>query len=229
MSIIGKNIGLIRKQICISAEKTGRDPAGIKLIAVTKTLTADIIMEAIDNGITDIGENRMQELCTKYEIIGKSCNWHMIGHLQTNKARFAPGRVDMVHSVDSLHLAAELDKEATKSGIVLDALIQVNISMERGKFGIMDTDVFDLARKICRMPNIKIRGLMTIAPYTSDPENVRPVFAGLRKIFIDMRNQNIDNISMDYLSMGMSGDFAVAVEEGSNMVRIGTAIFGNRK
>ncbi len=228
MSDIGKNIGLIRKQIAVSAEKAGRDPADIKIVAVTKTLPTDVIMEAIDNGITDIGENKIQELCAKYETIGKSCNWHMIGHLQTNKAKYVPGRVDLVHSVDSLRIAAELDKAAAKSGIVQDVLIQVNISMEPSKFGIMDTDIIDLARKVSRLPNIKIRGLMTIAPYSSDPENARPVFAALRKIFIDIRNHNIDNISMDYLSMGMSGDFAVAVEEGANIVRIGTAIFGKR-
>jgi pyridoxal phosphate enzyme (YggS family) len=228
---IRENIDNIRMRVEKAALKAGRKPEEIKIIAVTKNIAPDKIIEAIDAGIVDLGENRVQELQDKINTINalkKNANWHMIGHLQRNKVKYLIDSVDMIHSLDSIELATETDKRAQKANRIIDVLVQVNIAGEKSKFGIYEDRVMDFVKKVSKCKNIKVKGLMTIAPLVQDPEDARFVFKQLRKIFIDISRENIDNIDMDYLSMGMSNDFEVAIEEGANIVRIGTAIFGKR-
>ena len=225
---IRENINSINARIRDAALRSGRNPQEIKIIAVSKTVDADRINEAFKYGITEFGENRVQELCEKYDILDIKCNWHLIGHLQTNKVKYIIDKVSMIHSLDSLDLAAEIQKRAEKAGKLVNALVQVNVSSEESKFGIDPGNVLHFLREVSRMGNIRVKGLMTIAPLTQQPEDIRWVFAGLRKLHIDIKQENIDNIDMECLSMGMSNDFEVAIEEGSTMVRIGTALFGKR-
>jgi PLP dependent protein len=222
------NIDSIRRRILIAAEKSGRKYEDIKIIAVSKTIGPDVMMEVIGNGILDLGENRVQELCEKYDIINKECNWHLIGHLQTNKVKCIIDKVTLIHSVDSLELAKEIQLRASKISSIQEILIQVNVSGEESKFGLNPIEVKDFIKEISTYPNVKIKGLMTIGPNTEDKEKIRMVFRNLKKIFIDIKQENIDNIDMDALSMGMSNDFEIAIEEGANIVRIGSAIFGQR-
>mgnify|MGYP001443791936 FL=1 len=231
-SLIKENIEVIRKRIEKAAIKAGRNPSDIKLIAVTKNVEPQNIIEAIEAGVVDFGENRVQELLNKANIIeeksDKNIKWHMIGHLQTNKVKYIVDKITMIHSLDSLKLAQEIDRKAQKLGKTIDVLIQVNIAEEVTKFGLKKYEVLDFVQMAGSLKNIKVKGLMTIAPFAENPEQVRFVFSGLRKIFIDICRKNINNIDMKYLSMGMSNDFEIAIEEGANIVRIGTAIFGKR-
>lgn len=222
------NIDSAKQRILIAAEKSGRKAEDIKIIAVSKTIGIEAIMEVIENGILDLGENRVQELCEKYDIIKRECNWHLIGHLQTNKVKYIIDKVTLIHSVDSLELAKEIQLRASKISSIQEILIQVNVSGEESKFGLNPLEVKDFVKEISTYPNVKIKGLMTIAPNTEDKEKIRMVFTNLKKIFIDIKQENIDNIDMDTLSMGMSNDFEIAIEEGANIVRIGSAIFGRR-
>ena len=226
---IKRNLEIIREKIEKAAAKSGRKLEDIMLVAVSKTVEPEKIIKAIDEGITELGENRVQELTQKYDIINRDCNWHLIGHLQTNKVKYIVDKVKLIHSVDRYSLAAEINDRASKIGKKVDILVQVNISGEQSKFGVSEKEALSLIRQIAELENLRVRGLMTIAPYTSNPETVRYVFAGLRKLSIDIEKENINNINMEYLSMGMSNDFEVAIEEGSNIVRIGTALFGERK
>ncbi len=226
--IIRENYEKILSRVREAAARSGREPGEIKVIAVSKTVTADRVKTAFDAGLTDFGENRVQELCDKTDILDIGCNWHLIGHLQTNKVKYIADRVSMIHSLDSLELADEIRKRAQKAGRRMDVLVQVNVAGEESKFGIKPEETLEFVKAVGKMENIKVKGLMTIAPMAENPENIRWVFANLRKLLIDIRKENIDNIDMDYLSMGMSNDFEVAIEEGSNMVRIGTALFGKR-
>ena len=226
--IIRENYEKILSRVREAAARSGREPGEIKVIAVSKTVTADRVKAAFDAGLTDFGENRVQELCDKTDILDIGCNWHLIGHLQTNKVKYIADRVSMIHSLDSLELADEIRKRAQKAGRRMDVLIQVNVAGEESKFGIKPEETLEFVKAVGKMENIKVKGLMTIAPMAENPENIRWVFANLRKLLIDIRKENIDNIDMDYLSLGMSNDFEVAIEEGSNMVRIGTALFGKR-
>ncbi len=228
-SYLKSNVNDVMERVEKAALKSGRKLDDITVIAVSKTVDPERIMRVIDEGIIDLGENRVQELTEKYDIIKRECNWHLIGHLQTNKVKYIIDKVKMIHSVDSLDLAKEIQKRANNIGKVADILIQVNVANEETKFGIDSSQVVSLAKEISGFPNIHVKGLMVIAPYADDPEDVRGVFKEARKIFVDMRQENIDNINMDYLSMGMSNDFEVAIEEGSNIVRIGTALFGKRQ
>jgi pyridoxal phosphate enzyme (YggS family) len=227
---IAENIEKVKARIRAAAERSGRDPADIKIIAVTKTVSPERIARTVDCGLTELGENRVQELCAKYEQVDRRCNWHLIGHLQTNKVKYIIDKVSLIHSLDRTELAEEIHKRALKEGKVIDALVQVNAAGEETKFGVPVEQAKTFVCEMSKFPNIKVRGLMTIAPLAKDPEEVRWVFETLRKLRIDINNECADNINinMDYLSMGMSGDFEVAIEEGSNMVRIGTAIFGER-
>lgn len=225
---IKSNIEKVKEKVAAAAKRSGRKSEDIKIIAVTKTIDTPRIEKAIDEGILDLGENRVQELLEKYDIINKSCRWHLIGHLQTNKVKYIIDKVELLHSLDSMELARELQKRAQKLGRVINSLVQVNIAGEETKFGLEPGKVMDFIRNVSTMPNIKIKGLMTIAPFAQNTEEIRFVFRDLRKMLIDIRTENIDNIDMDFLSMGMSNDFEVAIEEGSNIVRIGTAIFGER-
>ena len=228
LDYIRLNCERINERIAAAAVRAGRRPEDIKLIAVSKTVGAASVKKALECGVENFGENRVQELCNKADIIDMKCNWHLIGHLQTNKVKYIIDRVKMIHSLDSMELAAEIQKRAEKAAKRIEVLVQVNIAAEDTKFGISPEKAAGFVRSLANMGNIKVRGLMTIAPLAENPEDVRWVFAGLRKLLIDISRENIDNINMDYLSMGMSNDFETAIEEGSNMVRIGTAIFGKR-
>jgi pyridoxal phosphate enzyme (YggS family) len=228
LNFIYDNCDRIRERISAAARRAGRDPSDVKLIAVSKTVDPDRIRKALEWGIADLGENRVQELCDKADILDGGFRWHLIGHLQTNKVKYIIDKVGMIHSLDRMELAEEIQKRAEKAGRVVEALVQVNVAAEDTKFGISPEEALGFIRNVAEMGNIKIKGLMTIAPLAESPEEVRWVFAGLRKLLIDIRKENIDNIDMDCLSMGMSNDFEVAIEEGATMVRIGTALFGKR-
>lgn len=223
------NINDVRQRIEKAAVKSGRKPEDITLVAVTKTVDAEIINQALHLGIKDIGENKVQEIQNKYGLVKQEVNWHLIGHLQTNKVKYIIDKVQLIHSVDSFKLAEEINHRAKAIGKMMDILIQVNVSEEESKYGIKTTECEELIKAISALTNIKVRGLMTIAPYVSNPEGVRIYFRQLKNLSIDIGQKNYDNITMDYLSMGMTGDFEVAIEEGANIVRIGTAIFGRRK
>lgn len=225
---IRKNILDIKSRIEKAAIKSGRNFEGIEIIAVTKTVGLEKINLAINEGISNLGENRVQELLEKYDNIKVDCNWHLIGYLQTNKVKYIIDKVRMIHSVDRLDLAREINNRAKKIDKTVEILIQVNISGEESKFGISPQKVFDLTKEISLLRNVRVKGLMTIAPFTNKEEEIRPVFRSLREILIDIKKENIDNIDMDFLSMGMSNDFEIAVEEGANILRIGTSIFGKR-
>lgn len=226
--MIRDNIDAIRDRVARAAERSGRKPEDITIIAVTKTVDTDRIKQAVDYGMKELGENRVQELCDKYDIIDKSCSWHLIGHLQTNKVKYIADKVKLIHSLDRLELADEIQRRAQKLDRIIDVLVQVNIAEEESKFGMHKDNVMEFIRTVAKYPNIRAKGLMTIAPLAENPEDVRWVFKEAKKLLIDIKTENIDNIAMDYLSMGMSGDFETAIEEGSNIVRIGTAIFGKR-
>ena len=199
------------------------------LIAVSKTKPVSSIEEAYACGIRDFGENKVQELVDKYEQLPKDIRWHMIGHLQRNKVKYIVDKVYMIHSVDSLRLAEEISKEAVKKQVNVNILLEVNIAGEDSKFGIRTKqECVELVKQIAKLPNIIIKGLMTVAPFTENAEENRLYFAKLRQLAVDIKNENIDNIYVDILSMGMSGDYEVAVEEGASYVRVGTGIFGER-
>ncbi len=205
-----------------------RAPEEVTLIAVSKTKPIPLLMEAYQAGIRDFGENKVQEIMWKYEEMPKDVRWHLIGHLQTNKVKYIVDKVAMIHSLDSLHLAEALEKECAKANRVMPVLVQVNIAGEETKFGIRPEETEELIRRAAGFPHIQIRGLMTVAPYVETPQENREVFSKLYKLFLDIKGKNIDNIIMNVLSMGMSGDYEVAIEEGATMVRIGTGIFGMR-
>ncbi len=226
---IRNNLDNIFNKVQAAAEKSGRTAGDIKVIAVTKTVEVDRIKNVYEYGLRDMGENRVQELTDKYDQLPADCKWHLIGHLQTNKVKYIIDKVAMIHSVDSLELATEINSRAEKHGRIMDFLLQVNVSGEETKFGIRPDEVYDFIGKISRMRNISLRGLMTIAPFAQNPQDIRPVFKNLYNIYIDIKRKRIDNVNMDYLSMGMSNDYEVAIEEGANIVRIGTSIFGKRE
>ncbi|MFQ9308377.1 MAG: YggS family pyridoxal phosphate-dependent enzyme [Paraclostridium sordellii] len=219
----------IKNKIDKACELSDRNKEEVTLIAVSKTVDVDAIKEAINSGATDFGENKPQELARKFETIGDDVNWHLIGSLQTNKVKYIIDKVYMIHSIDRLSLCDEIQKRAEKIGKTINCLIQVNISKEESKHGILEEDAIDFVKTIAKnYPNIRIKGLMTMAPNTDDKELVRSVFKGLKDLAIKIDKENIENISMDELSMGMSNDFEIAVEEGATFVRVGTSIFGQR-
>ncbi len=225
---IKTNIEYINELKGKAAEKSGRKPEDVLLVAVTKLHSPAEINEAIDAGITDIGENKVQEIMNKYDDV-KPVRWHLIGHLQTNKVKYIIDKVAMIHSVDSLKLAKEINKRAEQHDLVMDILIQVNSAEEESKFGITTEETDQLIRQIAEeCPHVRIRGLMCIAPLEADPEDARPYFAEVKKIYDKYAGEKSDRIDFQYLSMGMTNDFQVAVEEGSNLIRVGTAIFGYR-
>lgn len=219
----------IKNKIDKACELSNRNKEEVTLIAVSKTVDVDAIREAINSRATDFGENKPQELARKFETIGDDVNWHLIGSLQTNKVKYIIDKVYMIHSIDRLSLCDEIQKRAEKIGKTINCLIQVNISKEESKHGILEEDAIDFVKTIAKnYPNIRIKGLMTMAPNTDDKELVRSVFKGLKDLAIKIDKENIENISMDELSMGMSNDFEIAVEEGATFVRVGTSIFGQR-
>lgn len=225
--MIKENLALINKEIQ-NARALSPYNQDVKLVAVSKTKPNEDILEAYEAGVRDFGENKVQELAAKYEALPKDIRWHLIGHLQRNKVKYIIDKVYLIHSVDSLRLAREIEKEAAKKDITVNILIQINISHEESKFGIDESETAELFMQISRMPHIKIMGFMTIAPECDDPEDVRPIFRQLKKISIDINSLNGDNTMKWELSMGMSGDFKAAVMEGATYVRIGSSIFGKR-
>ncbi len=228
MSVIGDNIREIRENIAEAALRSGREPSEVRLMAVTKTVDDDRILEAIEAGVDIMGENYIQEAKRKIEMMDVDVKWHMIGHLQSNKAKYAVRLFDMIHSVDRMKLAMELDRRSATAGRVTDILIEVNVSGEESKNGISANEAPDLISQISLLDNLSIRGLMTMPPWFDDPEDARPFFVALRELRDKIIAEDIKGIEMRELSMGMSGDYRVAVEEGATIVRIGTAIFGAR-
>ena len=224
-----QRVDTIRNQIAQAALQAGRDPSLVRLMAVTKTRTAEEVNEVIAAGINLLGENRAQELCARYEQYDRqNCEIHFIGRLQTNKVRQIIDKVSMIESVDSERLAQEISRQCQKHGVEMDILLEVNIGDEESKGGFEEKDVEEAARRIATLPGLHIKGLMSIPPIEDDPEKVRAYFAATKRIFIDIKHKNIDNVSMEILSMGMSGDYPQAILEGSTEVRIGTALFGPR-
>ncbi len=226
---IADNLKTVKNRIASAAARAGRDPSSVKLIVVTKTVDVERINEAIKAGAAILGENRVQEAKEKIEKLGPVADWHLIGRLQTNKAKYAVKLFSLIHSVDNLELAHELDKQAAKIGKVQDVLIEVNTSREATKAGIEAGDAIALIKEAARLKNISIKGLMTMPPFFDDPEKARPFFKQLRELAEQIARENIPGVSMQELSMGMSGDFEAAVEEGATMARVGTAIFGERR
>ncbi|MEN6360059.1 MAG: YggS family pyridoxal phosphate-dependent enzyme [Smithella sp.] len=225
---IKTNILNIRKRIATAATRAGRDSGTIQLMAVSKTVEPDRIRQALDAGITLLGENYVQEAREKIPAVGRPAVWHMIGHLQTNKVKYVVNLFDWIHSVDRLELARELDKRAGQNNRKLNALIEVNVSGEASKNGAVPQQVLELVRQISILPNLSVRGLMTMPPYSDDPENSRPYFIALRRLRDEIVSVAVPGISMTELSMGMTDDFEVAIEEGATIIRVGRAIFGDR-
>ena len=228
MSVIGDNIREIRENIAEAALRSGREPSEVRLMAVTKTVDDDRILEAIEAGVDIMGENYIQEAKRKIEMMDVDVKWHLIGHLQSKKAKYAVRLFDMIHSVDRMKLAVELDRRSAAAGRVTDILVEVNVSGEESKNGISANEAPDLISQISLLDNLSIRGLMTMPPWFDDPENARPFFVALRELRDKIIAEDIKGVEMRELSMGMSGDYRVAVEEGATIVRIGTAIFGAR-
>ena len=227
--LVRENLEMIRKNIAAACKRAGRDVSEVTLLAVSKTKPISLIEDAIQCGQKEFGENKVQEIVNKYEeIADESIKWHMIGHLQTNKVKYIIDKVDLIHSVDSMKLAKVISAEAQKRNVIANILIEVNVAKEDSKFGIMLEETEEYVRNIALLPNINIRGLMTIAPFVKDSEKNRIHFKNLYKEFIDINSKNIDNVSMDILSMGMTNDYEVAIEEGATIVRVGTGIFGVR-
>lgn len=226
---IRKNMKAVEDIIASECQKAGRKPEDVTLIAVSKTKPVEMLMEAYEYGCRDFGENKVQELLDKYEVMPKDIRWHMIGHLQRNKVKYIVDKVYLIHSVDSLRLAEEISKEAVKKNVCTNILVEVNVANEETKFGTTCEEVKQLVQDIAKLPNICVKGLMTIAPFVENAEKNRPIFSKLKKISVDIMDENIDNITMENLSMGMTGDYAVAVSEGATCVRVGTGIFGVRQ
>ena len=225
-----ERIKRVQERIREAARACNRSEESIRLVAVSKTMPAEIVKEAIEVGLTDFGENYIQEAREKITTLSTyPVTWHYIGHLQSNKAKYAVRMFDLIHSVDSLKLARELDKCAKKNAKVQDILIQVNVAREDSKSGVYAEDTLQLLRDVARLENVAVKGLMTMPPYFNAPDRVRPFFAALRQLGDRIRNEDFPNISMEELSMGMTGDFEAAIEEGATMVRVGTAIFGERR
>ena len=223
--MLKENLEKVEENIQAACDRTGRKRDEVTLIAVSKTKPVEMLQEAYDLGVRI---NKAQELASKYEVLPKDIHWHMIGHMQRNKVKYIIDKVDLIHSVDSVRLAETIDKEAEKHGVIANILNEVNVAKEESKFGLMPEEVPEFVEKIAGFPHIRVKGLMTIAPFVENPEENRPIFAHLRKLSVDIAKKNIDNITMSILSMGMTNDYQVAIEEGATMVRVGTGIFGAR-
>lgn len=226
--MVTENLKEVEERICAACEKSGRDRSEVTLIAVSKTKPLSMIEEAYSSGIRQFGENKPQELRDKYEELPKDIHWHMIGHLQRNKVKYVVGHAALIHSVDSIRLAQAIDQEAEKKGIIMPVLVEVNVAEEESKFGVTVADCEEFICSIAKLEHISVQGLMTIAPFVENAEDNRKYFAKLRELSVDIEAKNIDNVSMCNLSMGMTGDYQVAIEEGATMVRVGTGIFGHR-
>lgn len=226
--MLKENLKKVEENIQKACDRAGRKREEVTLIAVSKTKPIEDIEEILEENIIDFGENKVQELCDKYEKISRPVNWHLIGHLQTNKVKYVVDKVSLIHSVDSYKLAEQINKEAKKKNTVVPILLQVNIAKEDTKFGLEKEEVLPLIEQIKDMEGIQIRGLMTIAPFVTNPEENRVHFKNLYQLYVDIKRKSINNVIMDTLSMGMTGDYQVAIEEGATMIRVGTGIFGER-
>ncbi len=226
--MVGENYLHIKQQTKAACEASGRDYSECTLIAVSKTKPVELLQQVYDEGCRDFGENKVQEILDKYDQLPKDIRWHMIGHLQTNKVKYIVDKVFMIHSVDSLRLAREISKEAVKRAVCVPILLEVNVAGEETKYGFSSEEVLQAVTEIAALPGVKVEGLMTIAPFVENPEENRVYFRELKQLLVDISAKNIDNISMRVLSMGMSGDYLVAVSEGASYVRVGSSIFGSR-
>ncbi|MBU7008591.1 YggS family pyridoxal phosphate-dependent enzyme [Phosphitispora fastidiosa] len=228
MSDLTSNINEVLEDVRQAAARSGRDPAEIGIVAVTKTVPVETVRLAVSAGLLILGENRVQELTAKYPLV-EGAEWHLIGHLQRNKVKYITDKVSLIHSLDSAVLAEEINRRMSSMGRVMDVLVQVNIAEDPNKYGIKANQVIDFVETAAQLQGIRIRGLMTIGPYVSDPEEIRPVFRELRKLAGNVKKMDLPGVDMRHLSMGMSNDYIVAIEEGATLVRIGSAIFGTRK
>lgn len=226
--MLKENFANVEKNIEQACKNAGRSRDEVTLIAVSKTKPVEMLQEIYDENIRDFGENKVQELCSKMEQLPSDIRWHMIGHLQRNKVKYIVGKVELIHSVDTYRLAEEINIQAKKQNVIVPILVEVNIAHEESKFGISAEDAILLVEEISKLENIRIKGLMTIAPYVENPEDNRLYFRKIKQLSVDITNKNIDNVFMEILSMGMTGDYMVAIEEGATMVRVGTGIFGER-
>ncbi len=226
--MVKENLEQVRENIRKACEKSGRDVNEVTLIAVSKTKPIPMLQEAYDAGSRDFGENKVQEIMDKYPVLPEDIRWHMIGHLQRNKVKYIVDKISLIHSVDSLRLAEEISSQAEKKQVEVDILVEVNIAQEESKFGTSRDEAMSLVEEISRLPHIQVKGLMTIAPFVENPEDNRKYFKQIKELSVDIMQKNIDNVSMGVLSMGMTGDYMVAIEEGATMVRVGTGIFGER-
>ncbi len=226
--MVTENYDHVKAQVEEACKKAGRNPDDVVLIAVSKTKPVSDIEELYAHGVRDFGENKVQELVEKYEVLPKDIRWHMIGHLQRNKVKYIIDKVALIHSVDSLRLAETIEEEAVKKQVEADILVEVNVAQEESKFGLQTGETLGLVEEIAKLPHVHIRGLMTIAPFVENEEENRIYFQKLRQLAVDIRAKNIDNVTMDFLSMGMTGDYRTAIEEGADYVRVGTGIFGAR-
>ncbi len=226
---ISENLSQVRERMAAACERAGREPGEVTLIAVSKTKPVSMLMEAYDAGTRVFGENKVQEILEKLPQMPEDCVFHMIGHLQTNKVHQVVGKVSMIHSVDSLRLAEKIEKESEKKGIVSDILLEVNAAREESKFGFFLEETEEAVKDIAALPHVRVKGLMTIAPNVENAEDNRKVFQDLYQLYVDIKSKNIDNGNLSVLSMGMTGDYEVAIEEGATMIRVGTGIFGSRQ
>ena len=226
--MLKENLANVEKNIEQACKNAGRSRDEVTLIAVSKTKPVEMLQEIYDENIRDFGENKVQELCSEMEQLPSDIRWHMIGHLQRNKVKYIVGKVELIHSVDTYRLAEEINIQAKKQNVIVPILVEVNIAHEESKFGISAEDAILLVEEISKLENIRIKGLMTIAPYVENPEDNRLYFRKIKQLSVDITNKNIDNVFMEILSMGMTGDYMVAIEEGATMVRVGTGIFGER-
>jgi len=226
--MIRENLIQVQENMRAAALKAGRNPEDVTLIAVSKTKPVSMIEEAYACGCRDFGENKVQELCDKYEALPKDIRWHLIGHLQRNKVKYVVEKAYLIHSVDSLRLAQEIQKEAEKKQVHANILIEVNMAREESKFGVFAEEAENLVREVAKLPNVHIQGLMTIAPVVEKPEDNAIYFSNLKQLSVDIKEKNIDNVNMNVLSMGMSGDYEQAVKDGAVYIRVGTGIFGER-
>ncbi|MCI9417802.1 MAG: YggS family pyridoxal phosphate-dependent enzyme [Eubacterium sp.] len=226
--MLRENLKQVEENIVKACERAGRERSEITLVAVSKTKPVSMLSEIYECGVRDFGENKVQEICEKRDLLPSDIRWHMIGHLQRNKVKYIINDTTLIHSVDSYRLAEEINVQAKKINRIIPILIEINIADESSKFGIAKEEALQLAEEISHLDGIQIRGLMTIAPYVENPEENRPYFKKIRELAVDIAKENIDNVSMDILSMGMTGDYAVAIEEGATIVRVGTGIFGSR-
>ncbi len=226
--MLKENLAFVEKEIQAACRRSGRDREEVTLIAVSKTKPVSELREAYDLGVRIFGENKVQELADKYDELPKDIHWHMIGHLQRNKVKYIIDKVDLIHSVDSIRLAETIEKEAAKRNIQVNILIEVNVAGEESKFGVSPSELPEFVEEVAKFPHIQVQGLMTIAPFVEDSEENRAIFERLRKLSVDIKDKKVDNITMRVLSMGMTNDYSVAVEEGATMIRVGTGIFGAR-